>query len=212
MEWCVCDINKCSNVTPHIDLNQRLLMHCWCHVLMLCLQRVMKLVSWMACWRHCSPARLSGEREDHGKQVLVHKQSSKSSQNMQMFQSVLCLTWFSDFGFLSHTFLVCIPYWNICSIWDSFVPSPSSTLSPCFCRYTTTDLFVLPCLCSICCMAQRLWVVVVFSSHGYRGAKPIPPMAGTTTKEEGGCQGWVWAAGYLREEQLLRVWLWNRKI
>lgn len=61
-------------------------------------------------------------------------------------------------------------------------------------------------------MAQRLWVVVVFSGSGYRGAKPTPPMAGTTTKEEGGCQGWVWAAGYLREEQLLRVWLCNRKI
>lgn len=45
-----------------------------------------------------------------------------------------------------------------------------------------------------------------------QGPKPIPPMAGTATKERGECQGWVWAAGYLRKEQLVSVWLWNWKI
>lgn len=39
------------------------------------------------------------------------------------------------------------------------------------------------------------------------GVEPIPPMTGTTTKEEGVCHGWVWAATYLREELLRRVWL-----
>uniref|UniRef100_A0A669AW17 Diaphanous related formin 1 n=2 Tax=Oreochromis niloticus TaxID=8128 RepID=A0A669AW17_ORENI len=45
------------------------------------------------------------------------------------------------------------------------------------------------------------------------GAKPMQSEAGTTTKEEGECQGWVWTVGYFREKQLLRVWWWwSRKI
>lgn len=77
---------------------------------------------------------------------------------------------------------------------------------------TQQQICLCSCLCSICSMAQRLWVVVVFSSCGYQATKPIPQMAGTTTKEEGGCQGWVWAERYLREEQLVWVWSQNRKI
>uniref|UniRef100_A0A671UA95 Diaphanous related formin 1 n=1 Tax=Sparus aurata TaxID=8175 RepID=A0A671UA95_SPAAU len=41
---------------------------------------------------------------------------------------------------------------------------------------------------------------------------PVAPMFGIPTIEAGGCQGWVFAEGYLREEQLVRVWLWDWKI
>lgn len=68
-----------------------------------------------------------------------------------------------------HTLLSYAYYTDIHSTRGSFVPSPSCSLSLCFCQHTTTDLFVFPCFCSICCMAQRLWIVVVFSGHGYRG-------------------------------------------
>lgn len=49
--------------------------------------------------------------------------------------------------------------------------------------------------CSICCIAQRLWVVVVFSGHGYRERSWFQQMVGTTTNEERGWHGWVWAVG-----------------
>lgn len=64
-------------------------MHLLINVVLLCSQRVMKLVSWMACWRHCNLELHSGEREDPGKQVPLLNRSSKSSQNAQMFQSVM---------------------------------------------------------------------------------------------------------------------------
>lgn len=40
-------------------------------ILILCLQGMMKLVSWMASWRHCSLVLRSRGREDHGKQVVT---------------------------------------------------------------------------------------------------------------------------------------------
>lgn len=43
----------------------------------------MKLVSWMACWRRCSPALPSREREDRGKQVPRHKQRTETLQSVR---------------------------------------------------------------------------------------------------------------------------------
>lgn len=140
----------------------------------------MKLVSWMACWRRCSPALLSGEREDHGKQVLTHK------QNMQMFQSVM--------SYLIYRFLVPFAHilWYAChtetgGAYERLICSMSLVLSVSMFLSTNNNRFVcVPCV-SVPSVAWLrdcgLWL------YGYRGAKPIPPMAGTTTKEEGGCQG-----------------------
>lgn len=52
----------------------------------------------------------------------------------------------------------------------------------------------------------------VVGCGNFRGAKPVEPMFGIPTIEAGGCQGWVFAESYLREEQLVRVWLWDWKM
>lgn len=52
------------------------------------------------------------------------------------------VSWFTLFRFFPGTFVVWILYHNTCSIWDSFVPSSCSLVSPYFCQCTTTDLFV----------------------------------------------------------------------
>lgn len=109
------------------------------------------------------------------------------------------LTWFTVFC-----------KFNTHSTRGSFVPSLPLCL--CFCRHTTTDLFVFPLSVPSVAWLKRLWVVAVFSGHGYRGAKLIPPMVGTTTNEERGCPGWVWAAGYLWKGTTGGVWLWDWKM
>lgn len=152
MEWCVymCDINKSWNVTPHIDLIQCLLMHCWCYVLMLCLQRVMKRVSWMAFWRRCSLALLSGEREGHAKQVLIHKQTSKCSQNMQMFQSILYyLIYRLQFPFTHHLY-----YPETCVAYETHffhLPLP-------LCLYVSVNTQQQICLCPPVSVPSAAWL------------------------------------------------------
>lgn len=149
---------------------------------MLCLQRVMKRVSWMAFWRRCSLALLSGEREGHAKQVLIHKQTSKCSQNMQMFQSILYyLIYRLLFPFTHHLY-----YPETCVAYETHffhLPLP-------LCLYVSVNtqqqicvplfLFHLP-------HGSETVVLEVCFGHGYGGAKASPPMIGITTREEGGC-------------------------
>ena len=161
----------------------------------------MKLVSWMVCWRHCSRALPSGEREDHGKQV--HKQSSTSLKNMQMWS----LTCFKDLCFLSHTVAVCILYWHMWSIWESFVPSPCNSVS----MFLSTHNNIFVCVPHVS-VPSVAWLRdrggwLYFLARVTRGKSQF-----TMSWHNNKRRGRVWAAGYLREGQLVGVWLWNRKI
>lgn len=145
-------------------------MHWWWNVLMLCLQRMMKLVSWMACWRRCSPALLSRENEVHGKQVLGHKQNTKSSWNMSQRTHILLVL---EFSFM---------HWN-------------TREAHCFHHYFSVSVSVdtqqLICLCSpllfhllhgsetVGC-GSILWPWLQWT-------KPIPANEVKTTNEERGC-------------------------
>lgn len=162
-------------------------MHCWCRVLVLCLQRVMKLVSWTACWRHCSLELLSGEREDHGKQV--HKQSKSSS--------VMSYLIYNAFLFRCTCRIMKLICFSSLSLYISTFQSSHNN------RFDCAPLFLFHLLHGL---------ETVVGCGNFRGAKPVAPMFGIPTIEAGGCQGWVFAEGYLREEQLVRVWLWDWKI
>lgn len=146
-------------------------MLCWYYALTLCLQKVMKLVSWMACWRRCSLVLLSGEREDHGKQVHTHTHTH-TSRTVNLYKTcrcfkVSCLSQFTDFCFFSHTFMVCILYWSTCSISDWIVPSPSFflSLSKHNNRFVCVPLSLPHLLHSS--------VVVIFFGHGYGGQNQL---------------------------------------
>lgn len=80
-------INKTLNVTPRIVSFQHLLMHCSWPVFMLFLQRMMKLVSWTACWRRCSPVLPSDGREARGQQVLGYTRNIKSTNVSKYVQN-----------------------------------------------------------------------------------------------------------------------------
>lgn len=80
-------INKTLNGTPRMVSFQHLLMHCWWPVFILFLQRMMKLVSWTACWRRCSPVLPSNGREAHGQQVLSYTQNIKSTNVSKYVQN-----------------------------------------------------------------------------------------------------------------------------
>lgn len=156
----------------------------------------MKLVSWMVCWRRCSRALPSGEREDHGKQVLKHRQSSTSLITCRC--ELPSLTWFKDFRFLSHTVVVCILSWNM---WHMRV------LFLYLCLYVSVNTrqhicLCSPCLCSICCMAQRQGGWLYFLARVTRGKSQF-----TISWHNNKRSGRVWASG-----QLVGVWLWNRNI
>lgn len=69
--------------TLEIDGNKTVSLHfvhflIYSTILILCLQRMMKPVSWMACWRHCSLVLRSRGREDHGKQVVTETMSKST--------------------------------------------------------------------------------------------------------------------------------------
>lgn len=108
----------------------------------------MKLVSWMACWRRCSLALLSGESEDLGKQVNTHKQTCK--------YSVSCFSGVIDFF---HTSIVCILYLN-----HYLVPLHFSLH-----LYVSVNTQQQNCLCSPVSVPSvarlRDWIVVAFSGQ-----------------------------------------------
>lgn len=117
---------------------------------MLYLQRVMRLVSWMACWRRCSLALLSGEREDHGKQVLTHKQNSKSSGNL--FKSVM-----------SHLIYRCMfPFTHICGM--RTILKHVTCEANLFSLFISVYMFLSTYNSRFVCVpsVHRLWVVVIF--------------------------------------------------
>lgn len=179
-------------------------MLCWYYVL-ICLQRVMKLVSWMTCWRRCSLELLSGEREDHGKQVLTHKHS-KSSQNLQMFQGAMSVLIYRLLFPFTHTFMVYIQYWSTWSIWGSFVPSPCFFLP--LSKHNNRFVCVLLSLSHLLHGSETVIVVVVFG-HGYGGQSQLHQCLAQQQDEREGAMGWC---GQRDEEQLVRVWLWSWKI
>lgn len=123
----------------------------------------------------------------------THKQSRKSSQDMQMFQSVM--------SYLIYRFSFPYPYCTeTCGAYESHLfqlPLPlhlyvSVNIQQQICLCSL-------CLCSICCKAQRpCGCGCILRPWLQRGAKPAPPMAGTTTKEEGGCQGRGVGSGILK--------------
>ena len=137
----------------------------------------------------------------------THKQSCKSSQSTHMFQSVMSYRFFTDFPFLTHTVLKHVEHMRaICS--SSLFLSVSMFLSTYNNRFVCVPRVSVPSVARL----RDCVVVVVFSGHGYRGRSQFHQWLAQQQKKREGAKGGVWAAGYLREEQLVRVWLWNRKI
>lgn len=152
------------------------------------LQRVMKLVSWMACWRRCSRALLSEGREDLGKQVLTLTAADQHKTWWSFsFRSHLKLKFPLRFCFrqtrlrhTQHLRLICLfpPYFTV-----SVVVS------------TLGGRFVY--LRQLCCVPQRLQGLLSLwwwgSGAQLRWHQTLASDAGTA---ERGWQEWVWAVKY----------------
>lgn len=109
---------------------------------MLFLQRMMKLVSWTACWRRCSPVLPSDGREAHGQQVISYTQNIKSTNVSKYVRDTRILL--NVLGVLpSNTHIE----------HEAYPPVFPLTL---FLSAHNNRFVCVPCLCSICCMAHRL--------------------------------------------------------
>lgn len=130
-------------------------MYCWWPVFMLFLQRMMKLVSWTACWRRCSPVLPSDGREAHGQQVLRYTQNIKSTNvSKYVHDTWILLNVFLVFFAIRHTYRT----WGLSSSLSSDSVSVSTQQQICLCSLSVFHLL------------HGSQTELCFSfSHGYRG-------------------------------------------
>lgn len=177
VEWCTWDIN--DNYISNLCWYNQVFTVSWCHVFIaVFLQRVMKLVSWTASWRRCSPALLSGGREDHGKQVHTLTQESKHADNTKLADDsklIILVELLISVIFLSrHT---CGTHTVHC-VWETYRHSVSVT--------THNRLCFSLCVCLVHLLrgteaggcGRSLWTQ-------QQGGRANYPLSGTSTQKRG---------------------------